>query len=92
MSVPIELLVEAKREVTRLSRQGKLLTPRDAWLYAGYTEGRETLWSVALRMSQDQACSAQELCAALERIYPQYTEAGVQPQTWHDYLDRPNPW
>ena len=92
MSIPVDQLLEAKREVLRLSRQGRMLTPHDAWMFAGHTEGRETLWSVALRLSQDQPFSAQELCAALERSFPQYSEEGVHPQGWHDYLDRPSPW
>ena len=33
----------------------------------------ETLWSVALKVALESDCSAEELCAMLERVFPNYT-------------------
>lgn len=79
-----EFFLEAKREVMLLARQGKVMSPRDAWMLAGHTTGKETLWSIAYRIGTSREVSSEEICAFLEKQFPRFTQSGLQRETWED--------
>jgi len=82
-----ETFLDAKREVMLLARQGRLISPQDAWMLAGNSEGKETLWSVAYRIGTANEVSAEEICAFLEKQFPRYSKSGNRPQTsWDDIV------
>lgn len=83
-SVRADVLVAAKREVLNLARQGKILSPKDAWLLSGHMKDGQTLWSISFRIAQRNNCSAEELCSYLEDHFPQYTSQRLDHVTWDD--------
>jgi hypothetical protein len=75
----------AKLEVMTLARQGRLLTPQEAWRLAGESVGRETLWSIAYRIGTANDVSPQEICTFLEKQFPRYSQTGASGGvTWDD--------
>jgi hypothetical protein len=73
-SVPEDVLAEAKRLTESLISQGKLLSPRDAWLLSGETKDAQTLWSVAFGLAMRTDTSAEEIDLWLEEKFPQYAK------------------
>lgn len=86
-SVRADILVAAKREVSLMISQGRLLSPRDAWLMSGHMKEQQTLWSVAYRIATRHDCSAEEVNRYLEHHFPQYA-GGAHPVDWHEMEHR----
>lgn len=84
--LPDEVLIEAKRQVISLGRQGKLLSPHDAWLLAGHTQGSQTLWSIARNIAQQHDVPADDLCEYLEKAFPQHTTPRNKPVHWDEII------
>jgi len=84
--IPLDVLIEAKRVVSQYARSGRLLSPHDAWILSGETEGMETLWSIAHRIALENDVSPQELCAYLEKIYPVHTMQPKRCLNWDDII------
>jgi hypothetical protein len=81
-----ELLIEAKRCVIANARCGKLISPHEAWLLAGTAKGTQTLWSIARDLALEHEADAEELCAFLERQFPQYADTSNKPMSWDDII------
>jgi hypothetical protein len=80
-----ECFLEAKLEVMSLARQSRMMSPQDAWRLAGESKDRETLWSVAYRIGIAHDVSPEEICAYLEKQYPQYSQLARRSDvTWDD--------
>ncbi len=69
-----------------LARQGKLLSPSDAWAAAGATGASETLWSISYRIGTAHDVSPDEICRFLESQFPKYAKTGVNHTTWDDIV------
>ncbi len=87
-AIPLDILIEAKREVISYAKQGRLLTPSDAWMLSGHIAGNQTLWSIARKVAWDNNVSAEELCAYLEKQYPQHAGHASQTVEWHDIIHK----
>lgn len=80
-----EYYLEAKREVMFFARQSKMMSPQDAWRLAGESKDRETLWSVAYRIATAHGVSPEDLCAFLEKQFPQYSQLSHRSTvSWDD--------
>lgn len=87
LRVPSEVLLEAKRRASFLASNGKLLSPRDAWLLSGQTSDAQTLWSVAFQLGGETDTSAEEINRYLEQQFPQYTNSEGQVYHWDDFRE-----
>ena len=79
-----EFFLEAKREVMLLARQGHMMSPRDAWMLSGHTDGQETLWSVAYRVANKHDVEPEAICGFLEKQFSRFTHHATQKPTWDD--------
>lgn len=80
-----ECFLEARREVMFLARQSRMMSPQDAWRLAGESKDRETLWSIAYRIGTAHGVSPEDICAYLEKQYPQYSQLTRRGSvTWDD--------
>jgi len=80
-----ECYIEAKREVLFLARQSRMMSPQDAWRLAGESKDRETLWSIAYRVGTAHGVPPEDICAYLEKQYPQYSQLGHRAGiSWDD--------
>jgi purine-nucleoside phosphorylase len=67
-----EVILEAKRRVIAAKRRGLLFSPND--IFADRRDhSAETLWSIANKVGIEMSCSSEDICAVLERLYPNYT-------------------
>ncbi|MFA5262797.1 MAG: hypothetical protein WC378_03160 [Opitutaceae bacterium] len=89
-NISFEILIGAKREVSSLIKQGKLISPQDAWMISGHSFGYQTLWSVSRRFAESADVSAEDLCAYLEKQYPQHAGLDGQKIDWHDIIHKAN--
>ena len=70
--IPETVLLDAKRRVITTMRKGLMFSPNDIFVDRREHEA-ETLWSIASKVALESDCSAEELCAILERVYPNFT-------------------
>jgi hypothetical protein len=66
-----ETIIEAKKEALVAQRHGLLYSPEEAWAVAG--RRFETLWSIASRVALSMGADPEELCAYLEKAFPNCT-------------------
>ena len=70
--IPGDILLDAKRRVISAKRMGLMFSPND--IFADRRDhSAETLWSISSKVALERDCSAEELCAILEKVYPNYT-------------------
>lgn len=80
-----EFFLEAKRQVLLLARQGRIVSPEEAWRLTGHSEGLETLWSVAFAIGTANDVSPQEICSFLESQFPRFAKGCSRPApTWDE--------
>ncbi len=79
--------IAAKYEVSRLGRQGRMLSPEEALCLAGHSKGLETLWSVAFRLAGEYDVDVNEVNAYLEAQFPQHRTGrgrNLGNLSWHE--------
>ena len=82
---PADFFLEAKRQVMSLARQGRLMSPQEAWILAGSSKGRETLWSVAYGIGTANDVSPEDIYAYLEVQFPRYSKGlGLPAPSWDE--------
>lgn len=73
-SATLAAMPEAIAEVEKAVHEGKLLTPIEAMALAGsYARDKETLYSIALRISNQRDLDLETLLAALGQRFSGYT-------------------
>ena len=83
--IPLEVLLEAKREVALRGKLGEMITPREAWFLAGQKTSAESLWSIAYRIGTQHDVSPEDLNNLLEQQFPQYSMTEGKSHGWDDH-------
>ena len=67
-----DIILEAKRRVIAAKRRELLFSPND--VFADRRDhAAETLWSISNKLGIETSNPSEEICAILERLYPNYT-------------------
>jgi hypothetical protein len=90
--IPLEVLLEAKREVVARSKVGEMITPREAWLLSGQKTNTESLWSIAYRIGTQHDVLPEDVNQFLEQQFPQYSMTEGKSHGWDDHHSNDLPW